>query len=72
MAGRKVKNDNTRPPQNPEKGRLWFDQMLGRTRVWNGKEWVDHVPGALAKKPLYNPEDMPPIYGLRGRKDDNE
>ncbi len=48
MSGRKIKNDNTRPPQNPEEGRVWFDQALGRLRRWNGKEWVHHNPGELA------------------------
>lgn len=48
MSGRKVRNDDTTPPQDPAVGRLFYDQVLERMRRWNGKEWVDHKPGYLA------------------------
>lgn len=52
MTGRKLtrKRDTTRPPQNPEVGKLWYDEMLGRTRRWNGKEWEDTKPGDIARE----------------------
>ncbi len=48
MAGRITRNDDTRPPANPEKGRLFYDQMLERMRRWDGEKWVDHRPGEIA------------------------
>jgi hypothetical protein len=45
MAGRRVKDDSTRPPENPYVGKLWHDAALGRLRRWDGKEWVDHATG---------------------------
>lgn len=48
MAGRRLKNDDTRPPQNPDVHQLWYDQMLGKVRRWDGKEWIDHNPGECA------------------------
>lgn len=52
MKGRKLTKgrDDTRPPQNPVVGQRWYDQMLGRVRKWDGKNWVDTKPGDLAKE----------------------
>jgi hypothetical protein len=52
MSGRKIKtrNDDTRPPQEPKYGQLWYDPVLCKVRAWNGKEWAEKKPGDVAKE----------------------